>query len=242
MTDSSRRRARLVLLDAGGVLLLPDPDVIAKTLSLAGLRIDPGRVTRAHYVAVAAVDAAGDEPTLGTIAEAFVPAFVAELLPTRSDREPASPVISDLFTGPATRLWTHVAPGTRHGLRLLEAIGVDLAVVSNSDGSVAELLQRAGLCQVGEGPGVPVRSVVDSSVAGVEKPDPAIFRIAMEAAGLDDDGGAVHVGDSIRADVDGARAAGVTPLHFDPLDLCPATDHLHVTSLADVAAWVAAAP
>ena len=57
--------------------------------------------------------------------------------------------------------------------------------------------------------------VVDSAVAGVEKPDPRIFQHALEASGAAADG-TVHVGDLYHADVLGARGAGVHPLLLDP--------------------------
>jgi hypothetical protein len=57
--------------------------------------------------------------------------------------------------------------------------------------------------------------VVDSGVVGVEKPDPRIFRIACERAGVKP-AEAVHVGDFYDIDVLGARAAGVHALLLDP--------------------------
>jgi putative hydrolase of the HAD superfamily len=47
---------------------------------------------------------------------------------------------------------------------------------------------------------------------------------------------AVHVGDMASADVDGAHAAGIRPLHLDPFADCPypAGHHEHVRTLAEV--------
>jgi len=43
------------------------------------------------------------------------------------------------------------------------------------------------------------------------------------------------VGDTVRYDVSGARAAGLFPVHFDPYNLCQDQgDHAHVACLADV--------
>ena len=42
----------------------------------------------------------------------------------------------------------------------------------------------------------------------------------------------VHVGDTLSADMAGARAAGITPIHFDPLRACRAYDHRHIRALA----------
>jgi FMN hydrolase / 5-amino-6-(5-phospho-D-ribitylamino)uracil phosphatase len=47
--------------------------------------------------------------------------------------------------------------------------------------------------------------------AGMLKPDPRIFEILLERAGLQANE-AVHVGDDAEADVEGARAAGVLPV------------------------------
>jgi putative hydrolase of the HAD superfamily len=53
-----------------------------------------------------------------------------------------------------------------------------------------------------------VDAVVISAELGVAKPDPAIFNAALERLGAVA-GDALHVGDSIEADVEGARAAGI---------------------------------
>jgi putative hydrolase of the HAD superfamily len=47
--------------------------------------------------------------------------------------------------------------------------------------------------------------------AGMMKPDPRIFQILLESAGLVPED-VVHVGDDPDADVEGARAAGVRPI------------------------------
>jgi putative hydrolase of the HAD superfamily len=115
------------------------------------------------------------------------------------------------------------------------AAGVRLAVTSNSDGSVADLLARHEIAQVGPGPGVEVEHVSDSGALGVAKPHPAIF--AATAAGLDLPPGRIaHVGDSGCYDADGATEAGMVGVHVDPLGLCPQVGHAHVTSLVAFAA------
>ena len=57
--------------------------------------------------------------------------------------------------------------------------------------------------------------VIDSSQVGVEKPDPRIFRIALERAGMAATD-AVYVGDLYSVDVLGARAAGLNAILMDP--------------------------
>jgi putative hydrolase of the HAD superfamily len=92
-------------------------------------------------------------------------------------------------------------PGALDALRLASA---RLVVVSNWDCSLPDALDAAGL-------GARVDATVTSAQAGVAKPQPAIFRVALRAAGVPA-GAAVHVGDSPREDVDGARAAGIEPI------------------------------
>ena len=70
-------------------------------------------------------------------------------------------------------------------------------------------------------------------MVGVAKPDPEIFRLALDALGVPAGGAVLHVGDSLRYDVAGALAAGLQPVHMDPYGFCPAPDgHPHVRSLA----------
>jgi putative hydrolase of the HAD superfamily len=86
-------------------------------------------------------------------------------------------------------------------LARLRAGGARLAVVSNWDVSLHDVLERTGLRPL-------VDAVVISAELGVAKPDPAIFRAALDRLGAAPDG-AVHVGDSVEHDVAGARAAGL---------------------------------
>lgn len=90
-------------------------------------------------------------------------------------------------------------PEVPDALARLRADGVRLAVVSNWDVSLHDVLERTDLRRL-------VDAVVISAVEGVAKPDPAIFRIALAKLGVSD---AVHVGDSLEHDVAGARAAGL---------------------------------
>jgi putative hydrolase of the HAD superfamily len=82
--------------------------------------------------------------------------------------------------------------------------GLRLFVVSNWDWSLADVLGGVGLLPLFDG-------VITSAEAGAAKPDAAIFEAALTAAGCAP-GEAIHVGDSIEKDVEGARAAGIRAL------------------------------
>ena len=76
-----------------------------------------------------------------------------------------------------------------------------------------------------------------SDEVGVYKPDPAIFRVALDGLGIDDPTTVAHVGDLIRTDVAGARAMGMVTVRFrgvvdDPEDGAEA-DHV-IDRLADL--------
>ena len=60
-----------------------------------------------------------------------------------------------------------------------------------------------------------VDALVVSEVVGVSKPDPAIFSVALERLRCAPED-AVMVGDSWSADVEGARAAGIRAVWFNP--------------------------
>ncbi|MGI8421510.1 MAG: HAD family hydrolase [Gaiellaceae bacterium] len=87
-------------------------------------------------------------------------------------------------------------PGVVEALARLRARGLALAVVSNWDESLREKLPPLG-----------IDVVVSSAEVGAPKPDPAIFRVALERLGVTASR-ALHIGDSA-SDEAGARAAGM---------------------------------
>ena len=87
---------------------------------------------------------------------------------------------------------------------------------------IEEQLRRGEICQVGEGLGVPVLAIIDSGVVGVAKPAAEIFRHALEPIGVEPEQ-ALYVGDTVRYDVRGARAAGLVPGPLRPVSSCAPT-------------------
>jgi len=135
-------------------------------------------------------------------------------------------------------LWRYPIPGAVDALRALNQRGVPIGIVSNATGQIERALQRAGICQAGEGAGARVEVVVDSHIVGVAKPDPRIFSFALIALSTIVPHRIAYVGDSVHNDVHGARAAGLTPLHLDPFDDHPDAQHERIRSLAEVLALV----
>jgi putative hydrolase of the HAD superfamily len=223
-----------ILLDAGGVLIFPGLDLMLPPLRARGVAADVTALERAHYQAMLTQDQAGTPPARDTWWHEYLLSYLLACGVAGDACEPLAAEITEAITGPH---WTHVGTGAMDGLRALAALGVPLGIVSNSDGTVEAELRRLGVCHAGEpgAAGVPVGVVVDSAVAGVAKPDPAIFAVALDALGVPADDTVLYVGDSLRYDVAGARAAGLQPVHMDPFGLCPVPDdHRHVARLQDL--------
>ncbi len=100
-----------------------------------------------------------------------------------------------------------LVPGAREVLAELRARGFRLGVVSNWDWTLPGVLQAVGLAGFFDYIGV-------SALEGVAKPDPRFFHIVLEALAVAP-WEAIHIGDS-EDDLEGAKAAGVKPVLFDP--------------------------
>lgn len=231
-----------ILLDAGGVLLFPQPDVMLPPLRAAGLAPDLAMLERAHYWAMSVQDRPDSpEPQSDTWWRSYLLEYVVACGAVDGSCAALATAMAGEIRGFG---WTHVAAQAPGALRALAALGIPLGVVSNSDGTVAGELRRLGLCYVRDGgpapeSGVEMGVVLDSAVVGIAKPDPGIFRIALEALGIPAGDTVLHVGDSLRYDVAGALAAGIRPIHLDPFGFCPVPEgHTHITSLAEVPALV----
>jgi len=94
-------------------------------------------------------------------------------------------------------------PRMKETIETLHGMGLRLGMISNiiSTTLVPKVLQEYGVAQYME-------CVVMSSGTGIRKPDPAIFRIAMEELGVTPEETG-YVGDTISRDVIGSRRAGL---------------------------------
>jgi putative hydrolase of the HAD superfamily len=106
------------------------------------------------------------------------------------------------------------ADGAPEALAALRGAGLELACVANWDVSLHEHLERLGLAGS-------FHTILSSAEAGVEKPDPEIFRLALSRLDVSP-GRALHVGDEA-VDEDGACAAGMA---FEGAPLATLPDRL----------------
>jgi putative hydrolase of the HAD superfamily len=101
------------------------------------------------------------------------------------------------------------AQGAHTALRALRARGVTTGVVSNFDHRLPPILDGLGLTPL-------LDTIVLPSDAGAAKPDPAIFRIALERLGVAA-ADAVFVGDDPEEDLAAARRCGLRAIDVGQL-------------------------
>lgn len=238
MAQMSNRRVAAVLLDVGGIFHLPEHDKILGALARGGFEARADDLDRAHYhgAATFTCDYEGELPWREYWTR-YLDAYVDACNVPEALRADAHEHLDSEFQTAA--LWSRVIPGSIDGLRTLAHTGVRLGIVSNADGSVGQRLREQEVLQVGPGLGVRVECVIDSGEVGIQKPDPRIFHVALDALGVDA-ADAWYVGDMPGIDVVGARAAGLRPFVMDPFGLHEQADYDRVRSLHEVAALIAA--
>lgn len=106
-----------------------------------------------------------------------------------------------------------VYPDVLPALDALVAAGFRLAVISNWSWSAPELIHDLALARHFE-------AMIISARVGYQKPHRGIFEHALATMHVAPEG-AVHVGDSVSADVVGARALGITPVLIARPDRAP---------------------
>jgi HAD superfamily hydrolase (TIGR01549 family) len=175
---------------------------------------------------------------LNLSAEAFAPAFyaaddalVGALAPTTGLKETVDLLAANLEAelgrrgrGPegndiargqrvASRFLSETSAAFARNRPVLETLGerYRLGVVSNFYGNLEAVCESSGL-----GPLFGV--MMDSQRVGAEKPEPAIFRAALDALHAAPET-SVMVGDSLRRDYEGARRSGMGFIWIAPKDV-----------------------
>ena len=194
---------RAVLLDALGTLVeleRPWPHLVAE-LGARGVAIDEADARRAMLAEMAYYrehhDDASDRAGLADLRRRCAEVVRAELGAPLAVEDVEAAMLAAIRFRPYPEV-----PGV---LAALRERGSALVVVSNWDVSLHDVLAQTGLRAL-------VDAVVTSAELGVAKPDPAIFAHALELAGGVPPQDALHAGDDLAADVDGARAAGIVPV------------------------------
>jgi putative hydrolase of the HAD superfamily len=194
---------KAIFFDVGNTLLFPDrPHILAP---LHERKLTPSleqwhaieRKTKKEFDDIVQHDGKADR--------SFWYLFYSHLLPELGVHDDA---LRDALVN-ATRVsanWCDILPGTRE---VLQRLGkrYPLAVISNADGKIAEVLQHCGIADC-------FCAITDSGVVGYEKPHPAIFEAALRSMRAAP-GQSLYVGDVYSVDYLGATRAGMQAILFD---------------------------
>ncbi|HEX3773143.1 MAG TPA: HAD family hydrolase [Polyangiaceae bacterium] len=214
MADARVARARAVTFDYGQTLAELDHDFLAARVRIFGGELDAQASRAAGTVAWEAYGAAkslGHAAAWKRMMHEFLRA--GGLRPSFGAAPPdfAEQMVQELWLAqPAVNLWRKPIPGMFELVHELVAQSIPVAVISNSEGRLAELLAELGEEK-------PFRVIVDSGRLGIDKPDARIFEHTARALDLPLSE-IVHVGDAWEADVMGAARAGAQAVWFAPVD------------------------
>jgi putative hydrolase of the HAD superfamily len=201
---------RAVLFDAGNTLLQVDYAVVVAHLRARGYDVTEAAVTEAERRGRVRLDRErATEPTPGVKGrEGRYLRYLLDGLGLRDEEERRA--IADWRRGfnLPVGLCRLADPEASKALRRLRVAGVIAGVISNSNGSVRQALETAGLADH-------LDFIIDSTVVGMTKPDPRVFQLGLRLAGVAA-AEAVYVGDSYFVDVLGARNVGMGAVLFDP--------------------------
>lgn len=98
-------------------------------------------------------------------------------------------------------------PETTSTLTSLKASGMELGVISNFDSRLFPVMRGLGIADLFD-------TITISSLAQAAKPSARIFQLALDKHAVDPEE-ALHVGDSLRDDVEGAAKAGLRAVLLD---------------------------
>jgi putative hydrolase of the HAD superfamily len=223
---------RAVFFDAGETLVHAHPsfpELFGLVLRKEGHEIDPAVLREGLYLVADRFTQAARDGEVWSTSPARSKAFWREVYVTLLGRLglPATDQIAERLYAEFTDLANYRAfPDVRPALERLHAAGLTLGVVSNFEEWLERLLESLGLTGFFE-----VRVI--SGVEGVEKPNPRIFRLALERAGAEPEQ-SVYVGDHPTVDIEGAEAIGMLGILLDRRGRHPDHPGNRITTLDDL--------
>lgn len=210
------RDVDLLCLDAGNTVIFLDHERLAELVRRQGHDVAADVLVRTEGEAKALAESGGllDVPwsQRARPGAAAWGKMVGTMVQRAGLEEARVPALLDAAwtVHEAKNLWCKVPEGLGEALDAIRALGVKVAIISNSEGMLERLFTELGVLRHFD-------LVVDSGKVGIEKPDPRIFRIALDHFGVPPER-ALHLGDVFATDVLGARAAGIRHALIDPFE------------------------
>jgi putative hydrolase of the HAD superfamily len=221
---------KALLFDFGNTLAFLDYELLAREFSRPERPMTAEALEHAEYEGRAALDrcmlesTAARKPTPDEAYKEYFRAWLAAAgIPPEEMREHGARFAQIHLE---STLWRVVRPGTLEVLERLKSRGFKLAIVSNADGRVEADARRFGLAPYFD-------AIIDSAVVGVEKPDPRIFRAALDRLGVAP-GEARYTGDIYSIDMVGARAAGIEGKLIDCMARYSWVDHERIRHVGEL--------
>ncbi len=115
-------------------------------------------------------------------------------------------------------------------LNLLKERGVPMGIVSNYGTHLLDLLPKMEIFDYFE-------FIIVSAIVGITKPDPKIFEIAIEEAGVPPNQ-IIYIGDNPVDDIEGANNVGIDALLINRPGREPSTAPIVIDSLLDIEKYV----
>jgi putative hydrolase of the HAD superfamily len=222
-----------VFFDVGETLVHPSPsfpELFARILRVADHARDPDAVVAASAAVRRRFSEAargGDRWTLTADASRTFWLGVYDQMLEELEVTPADGLPETLYDGFTDLGNYELFDDVTAALDELDGLaGVVPGIVSNFEAWLDDLLRALGVRDR-----FPVRVI--SGLEGVEKPDPRIYRLALDRAGVEP-ANAAFVGDHPEFDVDPPAALGMFPVLIDRRDRYPEHDGVRITDLADL--------
>jgi putative hydrolase of the HAD superfamily len=213
---------RAIFFDAGNTLVFPDRDKTLAPLKSRGVHVSDEVIFAAERASRRFRDANAHGDAKHTDQQ-FWDIYYLELLSKLPEYQFLVPELVAAARNSGS--WSVVPPGTREQLLHLKQ-SYRLAIISNSDGHIADLFDRVGLADCFE-------TITDSGVVGFQKPHPEIFRAALRSLDVPANQ-SVYVGDVYSIDYVGATAVGMKGLIMDPYGTYTNNGVPRITSLGEI--------
>ena len=153
-------------------------------------------------------------------------AFLREVLARLDHGASWRPLIDELYAAFSNPSVWQVYPDTRATLESVRDLGLQMAVISNWDRRLPDILH--GLDLTGW-----FQAITVSAIEGIEKPAAGIFHRTLERLGVGPEE-TLHVGDSPLEDYEGSKAAGMNPLLIDRAGNFAGNGYRRISSLGEV--------
>jgi putative hydrolase of the HAD superfamily len=203
VVNTVNSKIKVIFFDVGNTLLFPNRERIHAPLTARGIVPDSEHLRDLERRTKNQFD--GMMTQNGSTDHSFWWMFYSQLLSELGleDNGIRDQLVADIRN---SGNWDTIRPGTAEQLREI-GMRYEIAVISNADGKIENVLQRCGIAQC-------FRTITDSGLVGYEKPHSEIFRHALNSMNAKPEE-SLYVGDVYSVDYLGATGAGMQAVLMD---------------------------